>query len=136
MSHYKNSINFSTKIKQYYFYLLIVLLLFDTTYASDANEHINDEEHQIHDSVHEISLSEKWSYSILAGILMGVISFLCSLAVVLLKNKFRLHFLIHILIAAGAGALIGDAGTHLISEGFGAHSHGEHEHTEAVDIEE
>ncbi len=52
---------------------------------------------------------------------MGVIGFLSSALVVLLKKYRRIKFkpIVVILLAFAAGALIGDALIHLIPEGFG-----------------
>ena len=61
---------------------------------------------------------------------MGLISFLCSLLVVAAKKSAKtaemLKMILLILTGFAIGALLGDAGAHLIPEGFGVH--GDHEH--------
>jgi zinc transporter 7 len=80
----------------------------------------------------DFSSSKAWTYGMISSIGLGVIGFLMSSIVVLLKTKTKFSFapIIKVLIAFASGALIGDALIHLIPESFGAHGHEEEEHND------
>ena len=84
-------------------------------------EHHEGEDHD-HGEHEDLNKSEIWTYALLTCVMMGVLGFLCSVAVVVFKKEmtsqaFRPY--LNVLVAFAAAALLGDAFVHLIPEAFG-----------------
>lgn len=107
---------------------ILTLLLSQPAFTAET-EHDHDHEEESSSS-DKFSTDESWLYGMLTGVMLGVLGFICSALVVILKKYSKISFdpFLKVLIAFAAGALIGDAVIHLLPHAFAPHSHSEEEH--------
>ncbi|EAR94575.1 metal cation transporter, ZIP family protein (macronuclear) [Tetrahymena thermophila SB210] len=138
---------FSNKLLNYrsLFLNIVIFIIILNKFAYCADEHHEDHDHD-HDEVNETLISEtfsteeSWAYGMLTGVMLGILGFICSAFVVIVKKYTKISFdpFLKVLIAFAAGALIGDAVVHLLPHAFGSHSHEEasHDHEHEHEHEE
>ncbi|KAL4511887.1 hypothetical protein ABPG72_012732 [Tetrahymena utriculariae] len=125
--------------------IIIFIILNKFAYCADL-DHDHDHDHHDHDNeeVNEnlvsqnFSTEESWAYGMLSGVMLGILGFICSAFVVIIKKYTKISFdpFLKVFIAFSAGALIGDAVVHLLPHAFGIHSHEEaaHDHDEGETV--